>query len=181
MRRWVGLALGLSLGFVAIPAHAQITFGPQLAWGDDTDFGVGGRVDFDLAGPLAIDDGPFQNLFGSVTGSYFFDDCHSDAPDAVDCGFIEFNGNAAVPFTIEDSSLAGYLGAGVHIARFSVDTNQVEKIPGLFLPVSDTEIGLNILGGFKFPLADLTGFVEGKFGLVGAEQFILSTGILFGG
>ncbi len=181
MMRWAALVITLGLGFLVVPAQAQVTFGPQLAWGDDTDFGIGGRINFDLAGPLAIDDGLFQNLFASATGSYFFDDCGSGVPDAVDCSFIEFNGNANVPFTIEDSSVSGYLGSGVHLARFSVDTNSVNQTPGLFLPTTDTEVGLNVLGGFMFPVSDLTGFVEGKFGLVGAQQFILSAGILFGG
>lgn len=180
MTRWVALALGLAMAFVSVPAQAQVTFGPQLVWGDDTDFGVGGRVDFDLAGPLAITDGLFQDLFGSATASYFFWDCDlgGDPGVAPDCGFIELNGNAAVPFTIEDSSVLGYLGGGLHLARFSVDRNGAPFSE--FGVRSDTEIGLNILGGIKFPLAGLTGFVEGKFGLIGAEQFVFSAGFLIG-
>ena len=181
MKGWAVLVVSLGLVVAAQPAQAQLAFGPQLVWGDDADFGIGGRLDFDLAGPLAIEDGPLQNLFGSATGSYFFDDCPSRTPDLVDCSFIEFNGNANVPFTIEDSSTEGYLGAGLHLARFSVDTNGPVEEPGLFIPVTDTEIGLNLLGGFKFPFSDLTAFVEGKLGLVGAQQFVLSAGILFGG
>ena len=177
MKRWATLAVGIGLLIAAQPIQAQFSFGPQLAWGDDTDFGIGGRLDFDLAGPLAIDDGPFQNLFGSATASYYFWDCGSSVPDTTDCGFIEFNGNAGVPFTIEDSALEGYLGTGLHVARFSVDHGGAVDESPLF---SDTEIGLNLLAGMKFPLSDLTGFVEGKFGLVGAEQFVLSAGILFG-
>ena len=180
MKRWAALVVSLGLIFPAQPIQAQLAFGPQFAWGDDMDFGIGGRLDFDLAGPLAIDDGPLQNLFGSATGSYFFDDCPSRTPDTVDCGFIEFNGNANVPFTIGGSSADGYLGAGFHAARSSINTNVPDDNSG-FIPVTDTEIGVNLLGGFKFPFSDLTAFVEGKFGLVGVQQFILSAGILFGG
>ncbi len=180
MKRWAALAVTAGLIVVAQPVLAQASFGPQLAWGDDSDFGIGGRIDFDLAGPLAIDDGPFQNLFGSATGSYFFHNCDPLVPDSVDCGFIEFNGNAGVPFAIEDTSLTGYFGGGVHLTRFSVDTHGPVEDPGV-IPVADTEIGLNLLGGLKYPLGDLTGFVEGKFGLVGTSQFIISAGILFGG
>lgn len=178
MKRWAIVALGLVLALSGAPAYAQVSFGPQVVWGDDTDLGVGGRIDFDLAGPLAIDDGFFQNLFGSVTGSYFFWDCGTGIDnDNVDCGYIEFNGNAGVPFSVESSSLNGYFGGGLHVGRSSVDYSGEIIERNL---VSDTEIGLNLLGGFKFPISDLTGFVEGKFGLVGVEQFVISAGILFG-
>ena len=178
MKRWAVVAIGLTMVVVAVPVAAQVTFGPQLVWGDDTDFGVGGRVDFDLAGPLAIVDGPFQDLFGSVTGSYFFWDCPSFGTDTTaDCGVIEFNANASVPFSVEGSSVLGYLGGGLHLARLSVDYT-TPTLGDLDLR-SDTDIGLNVLGGVKFPLAGMTGFVEGKFGVAGAEQFVFSVGLLF--
>ena len=178
MKRWAIVTLGLVLALWGSPADAQVSFGPQLVWGDDTDLGVGGRIDFGLAGALGIDDGFFQNLFGSATGSYFFWDCGTGIDiDNLDCGYIEFNGNAGVPFTVESSSLSGYFGSGLHVGRTSVDYKGeiIERTLA-----SDTEIGLNLLGGFKFPISDLTGFVEGKFGLVGVEQFVLSFGFLFG-
>jgi hypothetical protein len=181
MTRWVVVALGLAMAFVSVPARAQVIFGPQFVWGGDTDSGVGARVDFDLAGPLAIDDGLFQHLFGSATGSYFFRDCPPAGTDQLaDCGFIEINGNANIPFTITGSSVSGYLGGGLHLARYSVDYSTPEARALISSEPTFAQIGLNLLGGIKFPLSGLTGFVEGKFGLVGAEQFVFSAGLLIG-
>lgn len=157
---------------LAQPAQAQVDFGPQIAWGDDTDFGVGGRIDFGIGNAFGVDDGPFANLFGSAAATYFFVDCPSNA----DCSYFEIDGNLAVPFTLEGNSLRPYAGAGIHVARWSVDFDGV-GIPGA--DVDDTEVGLNLLGGIFFPISDLDGFVQGKFGLAGAEQFVLSAGILF--
>jgi hypothetical protein len=164
MKRWAILALSAALLGPAMPAEAQVNFGPQLAWGDDTDLGLGGRIDFGVADALGVDDGPFQNLFASTSITYFFCDW---------CDYFEINGNLAVPFTLEGSSIAPYAGAGIHIGRFSFDE------PLIGDEFDDTEVGLNLLGGIFFPLSDLTGFAEGKFGLGGADQFVLSAGVLF--
>lgn len=176
MKRLTILVVGLGLWLTAAPVQGQVAFGPLLAWGDDSDVGVGGRVDFGLGDALGIDEGAFQNLFGSAGATYFFTDCTPGFDfDEVDCSWFEINGNLGVPFTIEDSSIAPYAGTGLHLARVSVDH------PGTAFDNDDTEVGLNLFGGISFPISDLAGFVEGKFELAGGEQFVLSTGIMFGG
>ncbi len=167
MRRCAVLLAGLALLQLA-PAkvEAQVSFGPLVAWGDDTDLGVGGRVDIGLGNAFGVDSGPFQNLFASTGATYFFIDCD-------ECSYFEINGNLAVPFTLEGSSVEPYAGSGIHIARSSSD------VENPFVEDDNTEVGLNLLGGIFFPLSDLRGFAEAKFEIVGAEQFVLSAGILF--
>lgn len=167
MKRWAILALAVAVFGPAVPAQAQVNFGPQLAWGDDTDLGIGGRIDFGVANALGVNEGAFRNLFASTSVTYFFIDCD-------ECSYFEMNGNLAVPFELDGSSIAPYAGAGIHIGRFSYDGPGDEFFDG-----DDTEVGLNLLGGIFFPLSDLRGFVDGKFALAGTEQFVLSAGVLF--
>ncbi len=170
MTRWTWVAAAvLLLPFLAQPAQAQVSFGPQLAWGDDTDLGIGGRAEFGLADAFGIDEDPFADLFGMATATYFFWDCDRGFDDVdEDCSYFEINGNAAVPFEVESSAVP-YAGAGLHIGRLSVGN------------ASDTEVGLNLLGGVHFPLGALRGFGEAKLGLGGADQFVIAGGVMFGG
>jgi hypothetical protein len=177
MKRCALLVAGLGL-FCLAPraAEAQVSFGPHIAWGDDTDFGVGGTINFGLGNAFGIEDGAFANLFGSVGATYFFFDCTPGFNlDSVNCTYYEINGNLAVPFTIEGSSIQPYVGAGIGLAHGSYSY----PLFGEF-DYSNTDVGLNILGGIFFPLGGLKGFAQGKFELSGGEQFVLSGGILFG-
>ena len=46
MKRWAILVAGLALAPLAPGSvEAQVNFGPLLAWGDDSDIGIGGRID----------------------------------------------------------------------------------------------------------------------------------------
>ena len=173
MKRFAILLAGLALVHLApTQAEAQVNFGPYIAWGDDADLGIGGRVDVGLGNAFGVDSGPFQNLFLNSGVTYFFFDC-DEGFDDVDCSWIEINGNLAVPFTMEGSSIQPYAGTGLNIARVSVESDEID------FDRDDTEVGLNVLGGIFFPISDLRGFGEIKFELGGGEQFVLSGGILF--
>jgi opacity protein-like surface antigen len=176
MKRYAILLAGLALVHLApAQAEAQVNFGPYVAWGDNADLGIGGRVDVGLGNAFGVDSGPFQNLFLNSGVTYFFIDCDEGGFDEIDCSWIEINGNLAVPFTLGGSSLQPYAGTGIHIARVSFDYSDNPLVDD----VDDTEVGLNILGGVFFPISDLRGFGELKFELGGGEQFVLSAGILF--
>jgi hypothetical protein len=168
------LALLALIQFAPAEAEAQVSFGPYVAWADDTDLGVGGRVDVGLGNAFGADSGPFQNIFLNSGVTYFFWDC-DEGFDEVDCSFIEINGNLAVPFTLEGSSIQPYAGTGLNIARVSVEVSDNPFLD----EADDTEVGLNVLGGIFFPISDLRGFAEAKIELSGGEQFVLSAGILF--
>jgi hypothetical protein len=161
--------LGCSLFVLAVPTavQGQVAFGPQISWGDDADLGVGARVVFGLPQLYA-------GLEGIISADYFFPDCGGGfGGDDFDCTWIEINANGVIPVPLGEGSFNPYVGGGLNIARVSVS----------FMGQSDsnTELGLNVLGGLKFPMGSFTPFVEAKFTLSGGEQFVLSGGLLFGG
>jgi hypothetical protein len=147
------------LAFGAANAEAQ-RFGGQVSWADDADLGLGARVEI----PVALSsEGILAGTYIIGSFDYFFIDCD-------ECSYMEFNGNFAAP--IGTSSLRPYVGAGLNMARSSVDV--------LDESISDTEMGLNLLGGIKFGLGSLSSYAEARMELGGGEQFVLTFGILFG-
>lgn len=148
---------------LALPTRgeAQTLLGPQLSWGSDSDLGIGGRVMFGLPQVTA-------GLEGIVSADYFFVDCG----EGVDCSWFEINANGA--YNLAAESLHPYVGAGLNVTRVSVDLDG-------FGDGSDTEVGINLLGGLKFPGTSITPFAEARLTVGGGEQFVLTGGILFGG
>lgn len=148
---------------LAVPATAvgQVAFGPQLSYGGDTDVGIGGRV---LANVESLEHWDFVGTFDV----WFLD----DGP-GVDRSAWEANGNLAYNFVVEDSSLNPYAGAGLSIFHFSVDRDE----PGD--DFDETDLGLNFFGGLKFPGQSVTPFVEVRAVLEGADQVVVTGGILF--
>lgn len=161
MRKFLFVACSAMLLAVPSAVQAQVQFGPQVAWADDADFGVGARIALGL--PQVR---PGVELH--VSGDYFFIDC----PSGIDCSWIELNGNLHLPVPIAPD-LNTYVGGGLNIARFKVGVDG-------FGSSSNTEVGLNVLGGIKFPMASLTPFVEASFTVGGGEQFGIRGGILLG-
>jgi hypothetical protein len=119
-RGWTSiLAFSVLLAVVlATPAHAG-NFALQGNWGDDFDFGVGGRLFFNLGDK---NDG----LGGVASFDYFF-------PES-DVTYWEINGNVTYALP---GSLQPYVGAGLNLARIE------------FLGVSDSDLGLNLLAGVR--------------------------------
>lgn len=151
------------LAFGAANAEAQ-RFGGQVSWSDDMDLGVGARVEL----PVAL------SSEGILAGTYIIGSFDYFFPDCEDCTYFEFNGNFAAP--IGTSSLRPYVGAGLNVARFSVDID----VPGFEDSASNTEMGLNLLGGIKFGIGSLSSYAEARMELGGGEQFVLTFGVLFG-
>lgn len=158
-----GLAAAFSLA-LAVPADAQVHFGPQVSYADDADFGIGARV---VAG---VPDYAGFEVAGSF--DYFF-------PDG-DVDYWEINGNVLYNFAIEGvDSFRPYAGAGLNVARFDANVEDT-GIPGFEFDGSSTELGLNLVGGGKFATdAAVTPFVEARLEIEGGEQFVLTGGLLF--
>jgi len=157
----VPLALAMAAAG-AEPAQAQVMFGPQVAWGDDADLAIGGRLGFGLS----TGEGAFSRL--QIFGSFdYFLDCES-------CTYFEITPFARIPVAISET-LDTYVGAGLNIARISFD----EDIAGV--DFSNTETGLALIGGLEFPISTLRSFGEIRLTIGGAEQLVLSFGFLFGG
>jgi hypothetical protein len=166
MRKLVaGLMVAGLAALAAAPAAAQVRFGANLSWGDDTDLGLGARLNFGL-GDMSRN----QPVEGLVTFDYFF----PDAPAGTDVSYWSISGNAIYRFTTRSASVFPYAGGGLLIARGSVGFS-----PGL--SGSDTDIGLSLVGGLRFRTAGtLLPFVEGRFELADGSQFVLSGGVYFG-
>src|SRR6266550_1835959 len=137
------------------------SFGLQLDWGNDPNFGIGGRGVFPLGSLL-----PGTPLDGIVSFDYFF--------PGNGVKYWEINGNVAYRFRVPArSSLRPYAGGGLNIAHASVSVAGVSA--------SDTKAGLNVLGGttFKVKGSNLIPFAEARGELGGGKTFILTGGVRF--
>ena len=143
---------------VAMPAQSQIYLGPEVAWNDDFDLGIGAGIEFDL--PQLYEGITFMGDF-----IYFFpgDD---DAGNNID--YWEINANLSYDLPLEDVPVVPFGLAGLNIARASVESGEVEGAT-----ISDTELGLNLGAGVKFDLGNFRPRVAGRFSIGGSETFTL--------
>ncbi len=142
------------------------SFGLQLNWSSDVDFGIGGRGVFPLQSLF-----PKTPLDGIVSFDYFF----PSVPSGVSAHYWEINGNVAYRFTVPArSSFRPYAGGGLNIAHFSAG-------PSGGTSVSDTKAGLNLLGGTTFKLkgSKLTPYAEARGEVGGGKTFIITGGVRF--
>lgn len=149
----------LALAGPISPAEGQVHLGPQVSLADDADVGIGGRVTAGVEGYSGLE----------VIGSFdvFF-------PDG-DYDYWEINGNLVHNFELPESpSVRPYAGGGLNLAHSDFDEDEPD-----FDDDGDTEVGLNLLGGFKFPMEGATPFVEGRFEIEGGEQVVVTGGLLF--
>jgi hypothetical protein len=156
MRKALVLAAAMTCLAGTSTASAQgFRWGPELSLATDTDFGLGARVEFD-----------FNNSPLTVIGSfdYYFPDGSVD--------YWEINGNLIYNFDISSApTVTPYAGGGLNIAHWSIDTDSGSR--------SETDPGLNLLGGARFDAGALMPFVEMKFTIEGGDQFVVTGGLLF--
>jgi hypothetical protein len=142
------------------------SFGLELNWSSDVDFGIGGRGVFPLESLF-----PKTPLDGIVSFDYFF----PSVPAGATGHYWEINGNVAYRFTVpRTSSLRPYAGGGLNIAHASAG-------PSGGPTVSETKAGLNLLGGTTFKLkgSSLTPFAEARGEVGGGKTFIITAGVRF--
>ena len=164
MKRWTTLLAGLAFVFAVMPAEeaeAQVMFGPQVSFWDFEELGIGARVDFGLGDTFGIEDGVFQDLFGSGSVNFLLSSDGDGTP-------LQINFNAAVPFDT-DGAVTPYAGAGINHYRVS---------SGGF---SFSSSGLNLLGGVFFDLGGIPAFGELQYSTTWFGYLTLSGGVLFGG
>jgi hypothetical protein len=166
MKRWLGVLAALTFLIPLVPAQAeaQVSFGPQVVLWDFDEVGLGARVDYGLADAFGIEDGFFENLFGSFNANYLFTDGDGTT--------LLFNVNANVPIAT-DGGLRPYVGAGLNHWRYSFSSGGMS--------FSSSSSGLNVLGGLLFGLGDIPAFGELQFSTTGSGFLSLSGGVLFGG
>lgn len=155
------------LAFGAADAQAQMqwSFGGQGSWANDFDFGVGARAEMTM-------DSQEQSILNDIrfAGSFDYFFPSAGPMGAGDFTYFEINGNGHYALPIEGSADV-YAGGGLNVARLSASSS-VSGV-GNF-SVSATEIGLNVLGGVRFPLGSMTAGAEGRFELGGGEQLVVS-------
>ena len=151
----------------AMPAHAQVQFGPQLTYGLDVEeIAIGGRVEIGLPNKLS-QTGPLASARFVGSLDYYLVDCGG----ADSCSLIEINPGLVVP--LQSATLKPYVGGGLNLARSSVSIGGTSN--------SNTETGINLIGGLNFGLSGMAAFTEARLSLGGSEQLALTFGILFGG
>ena len=163
MRKLVLAVAGVVLvaGLAAKPAAAQVQFGANVSWGDDTDFGVGARLGFPLGSSLKA-----KGITALTTFDFFFPDYGN---------VWELTGNGVYNISTSSGSVSPYVGGGISFASFSVD-----NCPAT-VDCSSSEVGLNVLGGLKFkPLGNVVPFAEARFTFRDGSQLVLSGGVYFG-
>lgn len=155
----IAVAAGAGLALLgAGEARAQgLAFGGQLHWSDDYDFGLGPRVEL-----------PIELPSGALTFNGSFDIYFPDDIGGTERDYWELNGNVVYTFELPESSVEPYAGGGLSLAHIDFE-------PG----GEDTEVGLNVLGGLRFPKAAFVPFVEAKFMIQGGEHFALTGGLMF--
>ena len=156
----------LSLGAIA-PAAAQerpIRFGVHANWADDAEVGVGARVQVGLADM-------YEGLRGIASFDYFFPE-EDDDFGVVDLDVTYWELNANLTYTLR-GDLAPYVGTGLNIAHASAGVSAADIDLG---DESETDIGLNLLGGLRLSNRF---FAEARLELGGGEQFVVTAGVLF--
>jgi hypothetical protein len=152
------VGVGINAGAVS----GQVSAGVQGNWGSDADIGVGARAIVGLGGIVK----GFET-FGSF--DYFFPSDDSGA----NITYWEANANLVYRVNAAGESTTPYIGTGLNFAYTKVSTNAL----GGEISGSDTQGGLNLLGGIIFEVGRLNPFLEARFELGGGEQFVATVGL----
>lgn len=152
------IAAAAFLAFAPASADAQIYIGPEIAFNDDADLGIGASLEFDLP---SID--PALSYMGDLV--IFF--------PGDDFDYLEINTNLTYDLPLENTSVVPFVLGGLNIARASFDGGPGEDSE------SDTEIGLNLGGGVKFDAGTLQPRVGARAVLGGSETFTLWLAVPF--
>lgn len=128
------------LGAVTIFAIApnavegQIYLGPEVAYHDDFNFGIGAVVEFDTPSIT-----PGMGFWGDFI--IFFPGDNQD--------YFEFNANLTYDFPLEDAPVVPFALAGLNIGRWSYDAGDIDPEFGVG-DTSSTDLGFNLGGGVQF-------------------------------
>ena len=159
------LLFGLFIGFGLEQAQAQIELGPRLGLdiaGDVEEFFLGADARFAVGG--------WPVLLNGVLDWYFVDDNFLGATD-VDASFLQLSFKALYEFGVDNETFTPYAGAGIGINRSSVSIGNVDD--------SNTELGVNIIGGATFGFGNLKPFAQAQLSFGDVELFTLAGGLLF--
>ena len=148
----------------AAPAAAQPLFGPQLSYGTDADLGIGARI-FAPITALAF------GIEFTASADYFF----GDESPGTDVSWIDLNAGIVVPVLISPGFWP-YLGGGLNLAFVSLESDEEPD-----LDRSDTQLGINVLTGWRAETTNFTPFFEVRGVIAGQSQLVFTAGVAFGG
>ncbi len=154
-----------------VPANAQFEVGPLAGINfDGTEILAGAQARFPVGAEIAglpIIAKPGIEFYPFIEPS--------GLGSTVDFSLFVVNLDAIVPLDISES-FQGYGGAGLYIARTSVDFNV--DVPGFDIDGSSTDLGLNIVAGANFGNASstLVPFVEAVLALGDGSSGLLAKG-----
>lgn len=151
MRRFALVTAALA-AFAVVPhqVEAQVTLGPELAYGD-------GSRDLGIGAAMAL---PMPNIgtgFGLLVDLLIF------FPNGYD--YLEANGNITYDFELENSSAVPFVLAGLSLSNTSVEVLGVSG--------SSTDLALNLGGGIDFDLGSFRPKVGARFQIESGTGFIL--------
>lgn len=156
MRRLCRLAFAsiLVLGLLApMSAEAQtsVKLGPRLGIpvGDVSDAGG----DLFLGADARIETEALPVVINPSFDFYFMDDIPT-VGGSVGQSLFTIDVNALYEFGVDNEVFTPYAGGGIGITRYSLDADVRNS------STSDTDIGLNIVGGARFPLGTVEPFAQ---------------------
>ena len=151
-------ALALALALTAPTLTAQsFDIGAQLSFGNDSQLGIGPRV----LTPLTSLHPRLRSVYSF---DYFFPDSRGDDGDLA---YWEIAGSVVRDVRVR--KMKSYVGLGAVIARSSESENIARSSS------TRTTLGLNLVGGLRFPESEYTPFVEAR---AGGRQLVLAGGVL---
>ena len=140
-------------------AQAQFELGPRLGFDLEVEeLHIGVEARFDL---------PSVDLPIKIKPSidYFFVENFT---------LMSFDANGIYEFDLEGGTITPYAGAGLGITYWSFDT----EFEGFGIDASETNVGLNLLGGAVFGSGGMRPFAEVRFNT--DDLLTLTGGVLFG-
>lgn len=152
-------------------AHAaELPFALQLSYGQDSDFGVGARLNLKV---FPSRSGAGGRLSLATSFDYFFPSEDAALGDLnVSTSYLELNENLIYTLTApRNRGLEPYLGAGVNVARAAVKVEDFSE--------SNTDIGMNVLGGARVLRGGHAYFAEARAELGGGRQVVVTAGVFF--
>jgi hypothetical protein len=169
-------ALCLLLALLVTPARAQVSvdLGPRigLPLGDlsDADASLFIGADARITTPSL-----------PVVLNPSFDFYFTDDPEGIDRSIFAVDLNALYEFGVENVAFTPYAGGGLAITRLSVDSEGVDTPFGPVGggSVSDTEIGLNLIGGARFLLDPVQPFAQLNIAIGDLTRIGITGGVLF--
>jgi hypothetical protein len=152
----------IAIAFIACvltprPAAAQFAIAPHIAWADDADLGIGGRLIVPF-GPSA----GVARIEGMAAFDWFF--------DCDDCSYYEITPAAVLALGL--LGIGPYGGVGINIARTSFDDDVADSND------SETDVGVALIVGARIPMGL---FGEIRYTAGGNEQKVIAVGFRLGG